>query len=142
MAKKSKSPKAQKTHKQQATPKVKNPENSEEQTQPVAQTAPETSGEQEKQPSQRELEGGKNVSDSSPQEPPLVQHIRIEGFNDSARRITYECDKCLQGLVSECSNTGKLQDINIECPNCGKTAIRLVAVGDVQSTVAIDSPWQ
>lgn len=122
------------------TEQEKLPETSEEQGQPTAQINPETSSEEEKPPSQEADD--EKISDAPLPEPPLEQHIRIEGFNKPVRQITYECYHCLQGMFTECSNKGKLQDVNIECPNCGKTAIKLLSVGKVQSTVAIDSPWQ
>lgn len=88
---------------------------------------------------QKEKPGDEN--DSSP-DSSTCQHIRIQGCNESVRNIIYECYKCQQGLLTECSNTGKLQDVDVECPTCGKIAIKLTAVGKILSTTSIVSPWQ
>ena len=68
------------------------------------------------------------------------QHIRILEFDKEISRIFYECYHCKQGLLSECQGTLPLQDIDLKCPNCGKTAIKLMT-NKVISTTAIPSPW-
>lgn len=92
-------------------------------------------------PQKPQKEKPSSEDDSSPQ-PSTCQHVRILGCNESVRRITYECYKCQQGLLTECSDAeGKLQDIDVECPACGKIAIKLIT-GKVLSTTSIVSPWQ
>ena len=81
--------------------------------------------------------------------PEKCQHIRILDVDKPVQSVFYECYHCLQGLVSECSGKptteeykGRLQEkqIQVECPTCEKSAIRLIT-GKVLSTTAIPSPW-
>ncbi len=74
-------------------------------------------------------------------EPQPCQHVRILDCDKPVRRIFYECYKCYQGLLTECSDVdGQEQDLDVQCPNCGRIAIKLTT-GKVLSTTAIPSPW-
>ncbi|WGV29026.1 hypothetical protein [Halotia branconii] len=65
-------------------------------------------------------------------------------------RIIFECYYCQQGIISEFTGEPAMGEykgrpsaikVNIQCPNCEQTAIRLTT-GEVLSTTAIPSPWQ
>jgi Zn finger protein HypA/HybF involved in hydrogenase expression len=73
-------------------------------------------------------------------EPTASQHIKILDCNQLVSRLIFECWHCKQGLLSEVDVTAS-QYLEITCPNCGKTALRLMA-DKVLSTTAIPSPWQ
>lgn len=73
-------------------------------------------------------------------EPTASQHIKILDCNEPVSRVLFECWHCKQGLLSEVDVTAS-QYLEITCPNCGKTALRLMAE-KVLSTTPIPSPWQ
>ena len=68
------------------------------------------------------------------------QHIKILDCNQAVSRLIFECWHCKQGLLSEV-DVSSSQFLEISCPSCGKTALRLMAE-KVISTTAIPSPWQ
>ncbi len=68
------------------------------------------------------------------------QHVKILDCNEPVSRVIFECWHCKQGLLSEIE-VGTPQYLELQCPNCGRTAIRLMAQ-QVLSTTAIPSPWQ
>ncbi|MGM3308635.1 hypothetical protein ACSQ6I_22115 [Anabaena sp. WFMT] len=68
------------------------------------------------------------------------QHIKILDCNQPVSRVIFECWHCKQGLLSEVDVTSS-EYLEIECPSCGKTGLRLMAK-EVLSTTAIPSPWQ
>jgi Zn finger protein HypA/HybF involved in hydrogenase expression len=68
------------------------------------------------------------------------QHVKILDCNQPVSRVIFECWHCKQGLLSEVE-VGTPQFLELQCPNCGKTAIRLMAQ-QVVSTTPIPSPWQ
>ncbi len=74
------------------------------------------------------------------QEPKPCQHIRILDCDKPVSRIFYECYHCFQGLLSECDSSQPVRDVEVVCPTCGKSAIRLVT-NKVISTTSIPSPW-
>ncbi|WP_313954977.1 hypothetical protein [Nostoc sp. FACHB-145] len=43
--------------------------------------------------------------------------------------------------MGEYKGRSSITPVNFECPNCGKTAIKLTT-GEVLSTTAIPSPWK
>jgi Zn finger protein HypA/HybF involved in hydrogenase expression len=67
------------------------------------------------------------------------QHIKILDCNKPVSRVIFECWHCKQGLLSEVEGISP-QIVEIECPTCGKAAIRLT-VQKVLSKTAIPSPW-
>ncbi len=67
------------------------------------------------------------------------QHVKILDCNQPVSRVIYECWHCKQGLLSEVEGVSP-QVLEASCPNCGKTAIRLMA-NKVLSTTPIPSPW-
>ncbi len=77
-------------------------------------------------------------------EPRQSQHIKILDCNKPVRRVFYECYKCKQGLLTECGDPDNkeqyLENIDVQCPTCGRTAIKLTT-GKVISTTPIPSPW-
>lgn len=73
-------------------------------------------------------------------DPTPSQHIRVLECNKEISRIFYECYHCKQGFLIECQGTPPLQDMDVKCSNCGKTAIKLLT-NKVISTTAIPSPW-
>ena len=68
------------------------------------------------------------------------QHVKILDCNEPVSRVIYECWHCKQGLLTEVDVTAS-QFLEVECPSCGKTAIRLMANKAI-STTPIPSPWQ
>lgn len=80
----------------------------------------------------------------SPPEPRQTQHMRILDCNKPVRRIVYECYKCKQGLLTECGDPDNKEqnfdNLDVQCPTCGRTAIKLTT-GKVISTTPILSPW-
>lgn len=74
-------------------------------------------------------------------EPRPCQHIRILDCDKPISRVFYECYYCQQGLLSECNKVPPIREIAVICPNCGRTAIELLAQ-EVVSTTAIPSPWK
>ncbi|AFY47740.1 hypothetical protein Nos7524_1879 [Nostoc sp. PCC 7524] len=68
------------------------------------------------------------------------QHVKILDCNQPVHRVIYECWHCKQGLLSEVEGVSS-QVLDVPCPNCGRTAIKLMA-NQVISTTAIPSPWQ
>lgn len=67
------------------------------------------------------------------------QHVKIIDCNQPVSRVIFECWHCKQGLLSEVEGVS-LQVLEVTCPNCDRTAIRLMA-NQVLSTTAIPSPW-
>ncbi|OUL20895.1 hypothetical protein BV378_28410 [Nostoc sp. RF31YmG] len=67
------------------------------------------------------------------------QHIKILDCNKPVSRIIFECWHCKQGLLSEVESATPAF-LEIQCPNCGRTALRLTA-SKVLSTTPISSPW-
>lgn len=74
-------------------------------------------------------------------EPQPCQHVRILDCDKPVSRIFYECYHCLEGLLSEYSQQPPVQETDVRCPSCGKTAIKLIT-NDVLSTTIIPSPWR
>lgn len=74
-------------------------------------------------------------------QPQPCQHVKIVDCDKPVSRIFYECYHCKQGLLSESKGVPPLQDLEVTCPNCGKSALRLIA-NKVLSTTAIDSIWR
>jgi phage FluMu protein Com len=68
------------------------------------------------------------------------QHVKILDCNEPVCRVICECWHCKQGLLSEV-DVSTSQYLEVECPSCGKTAVRLMAE-KVISTTPIPSPWQ
>ncbi|MEA5618459.1 hypothetical protein VB711_11510 [Cronbergia sp. UHCC 0137] len=68
------------------------------------------------------------------------QHVKILDCDEPVSRIICECWHCKQGLLCEVDVTAS-EYLEVECPNCGKTAVRLMAK-EVISKTAIPSPWQ
>ncbi|WP_414574163.1 hypothetical protein [Nostoc sp. CCY 9925] len=77
------------------------------------------------------------------------QHIKFLDCNKPVGRVIFECWHCQQGIISEFRGEPIMGEfkgrpsiimVNVECPNCGKTAIKL-GTGEVLSTTAIPSPW-
>jgi hypothetical protein len=77
-------------------------------------------------------------------------HVKFLDCDKPVSRIIFESWHCHQGIISEFRGepaTGEYKgrpsiiQIQVQCPNCGKTAIRLSA-GEVLSTTAIPSPWE
>jgi Zn finger protein HypA/HybF involved in hydrogenase expression len=73
-------------------------------------------------------------------QPTPSQHIKILDCNEPVSRVIFECWHCQQGILSEVDITSS-QYLEITCPSCGKTGLRLMA-DTVLSTTAIPSPWQ
>jgi hypothetical protein len=82
--------------------------------------------------------------------PEKCQHIKFLDCNKPVSRIIFECWHCQQGIISEFSGEPVIGEYNgrpsviqvqIKCPNCERTAIRL-NTGEVLSTTAIPSPWR
>jgi phage FluMu protein Com len=73
-------------------------------------------------------------------EPTTSQHIKILDCNQPVSRVIFECWHCKQGLLSEVDVTAS-EFLEIECPSCAKTGLRLMAK-QVLSTTPIPSPWQ
>lgn len=73
-------------------------------------------------------------------EPTTSQHIKILDCDQPVSRVIFECWHCKQGILSEVDITAS-EYLEIPCPNCGKTGLRLMA-NKVLSTTAIPSPWQ
>jgi len=78
------------------------------------------------------------------------QHIKFLDCNKAVGRVIFECWHCQQGIISEFRGEPTMGEfkgrpsitlVNVECPNCGKTAIKL-STGEVLSTTAIPSPWK
>jgi hypothetical protein len=67
------------------------------------------------------------------------QHVKILDCNQPVSRVIYECWHCKQGLLSEVEGVSA-QVLEVTCPSCGRTAIRLMA-NKVLSTTPIPSPW-
>jgi hypothetical protein len=67
------------------------------------------------------------------------QHVKILDCNQPASRVICECWHCQQGLLVQ-AEVSPPEFQEVECPSCGKTAIRLMS-GKVLSTVPIPSPW-
>jgi DNA-directed RNA polymerase subunit RPC12/RpoP len=74
-------------------------------------------------------------------EPQACQHIKIIDCNKPTSRVFYECYHCQQGLLTECVKQPPVQEMDVVCPNCGRTSIKLLAK-EVLSTTAIPSPWR
>lgn len=76
-------------------------------------------------------------------EPPPTpcQHVRILDCNQPVSRIFYECYHCKQGLLTESESKNPITEVDVKCPSCGRTAIRLLT-NTVISTTPIPSPWQ
>jgi len=72
-------------------------------------------------------------------QPTPSQHIKVLDCNQPVSRVIFECWHCRQGILSEVDITSS-QFLEVPCPNCGKTGIRLMA-GKILSTTAIPSPW-
>ncbi|WP_066381678.1 MULTISPECIES: hypothetical protein [unclassified Anabaena] len=68
------------------------------------------------------------------------QHVKILDCTQPVHRVIFECWHCKQGLLTEVEVESS-QALDVRCPNCGKTAIKLMA-NKVISTTAIPSPWQ
>ncbi|WP_199342104.1 hypothetical protein [Nostoc punctiforme] len=87
------------------------------------------------------------------QKPELIeqfQHIKFLDCNKPVGRVIFECWHCQQGIISESRGEPIMGEfkgrpsitlVNVECPNCGKTAIKL-STAEVLSTTAIPSPWK
>lgn len=73
-------------------------------------------------------------------QPTPSQHIKVLNCNDPVSRVIFECWHCKQGILSEVDVTSS-QFLEIICPNCGKTGLRLMA-DKILSTTPIPSPWQ
>jgi hypothetical protein len=73
-------------------------------------------------------------------DPTPCQNVRILDCDKPVSRVFYECYHCRQGLLSECESQAPVEEFEVRCTNCGKTAMRLVA-SKVLSTTAIPSPW-
>jgi predicted RNA-binding Zn-ribbon protein involved in translation (DUF1610 family) len=73
------------------------------------------------------------------EKPQKSQHIKILECNHPVSRVICECWHCQQGLLCQVE-VAPPQYIELPCPNCGKTAIRLQA-NQVLSVTAIPSPW-
>ncbi|MFN6442088.1 MAG: hypothetical protein RMY35_035180 [Nostoc sp. DedSLP01] len=78
------------------------------------------------------------------------QHIKFLDCNQPIGRVIFECWHCQQGIISEFRGEPIMGEfkgrpsvtlVNVECPNCGKTAIKL-STGEVLSTTTIPSPWK
>lgn len=67
------------------------------------------------------------------------QHVKILDCNQPVSRVIFECWHCKQGLLSEVEGVSP-QVLEVACPSCGRTAIRLMA-NKVLSTTPIPSPW-
>ncbi|WP_096595195.1 hypothetical protein [Calothrix sp. NIES-2098] len=67
------------------------------------------------------------------------QHIKILDCNKPVSRIIFECWHCKQGLLSEVESQAPTF-LEVTCPSCGRTALRLTA-SKVLSTTPISSPW-
>ncbi|RCJ38673.1 hypothetical protein A6770_39565 [Nostoc minutum NIES-26] len=95
-----------------------------------------------------------SVSKPRTQKPELpaerFQHIKFLDCDKPVSRIIFECWHCFQGIL--CEYTGEpirgeykgrpsIIQIQVQCPNCEQTAIRL-NTGEVLSTTAIPSPWK
>ena len=68
------------------------------------------------------------------------QHVKILDCNEPVCRVICECWHCKQGILCEV-DVSSSQYLEVECPSCGKTAVRLMAE-KVISTTPIPSPWQ
>ena len=68
------------------------------------------------------------------------QHVKILDCNKQVCRVICECWHCKQGILSEV-DVSSSQYLEVECPNCGRSAVRLMAE-KVISTTPIPSPWQ
>jgi hypothetical protein len=82
--------------------------------------------------------------------PQQCQRMKFTDCDKEVGRVIYECYHCLTELVSEYKGSPVLEEfrgrrkekaIEVECLNCGKSAIRL-SVKEVISTVIIASPWE
>ncbi|MBD2682948.1 hypothetical protein H6H03_36440 [Nostoc paludosum FACHB-159] len=78
------------------------------------------------------------------------QHVKFLDCNKPVGRVIFECWHCQQGIISEFRGEPIMGEfkgrpsislVNVECPNCGKTAIKL-STGEILSTTAIPSPWK
>ncbi|WP_242062423.1 MULTISPECIES: hypothetical protein [Nostoc] len=78
------------------------------------------------------------------------QHIKFLDCNKPVGRVIFECWHCQQGIISEFRGEPIMGEfkgrpsitlVNVECPNCGKTAIKL-STAEVLSITAIPSPWK
>ncbi len=78
------------------------------------------------------------------------QHIKFLDCNKPVGRVIFECWHCQQGIISEFRGEPMMGEfkgrtsiilVNVECPNCGKTAIKL-STGEILSATAIPSPWK
>jgi DNA-directed RNA polymerase subunit RPC12/RpoP len=67
------------------------------------------------------------------------QHVKILDCSHLVSRVIYECWHCKQGILCEV-DVSTQQLVEVECPSCGKTAIRLMA-NQALSTTPIPSPW-
>ncbi|QIR37854.1 hypothetical protein HCG51_14795 [Tolypothrix sp. PCC 7910] len=83
---------------------------------------------------------GKAKSKTFEPKPRNSQHIKILSCNQLINQVIYECWHCKQGLLSEMESYPP-RKIEVSCPNCAKTAIRLMAQ-KLLSTTEIPSPWQ
>jgi len=73
-------------------------------------------------------------------QPTAAQHVKILDCNQPVSRVVFECWHCKQGLLSEVSISSP-QYLELQCPTCGKTALRLMGE-KILSTTVIPSPWQ
>ncbi|HLP89330.1 MAG TPA: hypothetical protein VK184_12155 [Nostocaceae cyanobacterium] len=67
------------------------------------------------------------------------QHVKIIDCDQPVSRVICECWHCQQGLLIQVE-VAPADYKEVECPSCGKTAVRLMA-GQILSTVPIPSPW-
>ncbi|MBW4617694.1 MAG: hypothetical protein KME21_31795 [Desmonostoc vinosum HA7617-LM4] len=107
-------------------------------------TTPKKSGDTPK-PKQRQFTESNDEEELPPQQ---CQKMQFLDCDKSVGRVIYECWHCLTGLVSEYTGSPVVEEfrgrkkekaIEVECPNCGKSAIRL-SVKEVISTEAFASP--
>jgi Zn finger protein HypA/HybF involved in hydrogenase expression len=54
-----------------------------------------------------------------------AQHIKILDCNQPISRVVFECWHCQQGLLSEVAVSSP-QFLELQCPTCGKTALKLM----------------
>ncbi|MEA5506952.1 hypothetical protein VB735_28440 [Halotia wernerae UHCC 0503] len=82
--------------------------------------------------------------------PQNCQHVQFLDCDKAVGRVVFECWHCHSGIISEFTGEPTMGEykgrpsviqVNIQCPNCEKTAIRLTT-GEVLSTTAIPSPWK
>ncbi len=78
------------------------------------------------------------------------QHVKFLDCDQPVGRVIFECWYCQQGIISEFRGEPIMGEFkgrpsiilaNVECPSCGKTAIKL-STGEILSTTAIPSPWK